>query len=197
MSVRSRIPVIARDVELMISELLSPEAQSRHLADYAREELAEAKAEGKAVLGREPDHDAFVDGRRSDDLDTVRPNGRIVFEFELANEALAWIGEQLVWNSPVLTGQYARSHILLVDGVEVDPGAVPDGKEYIFMNAVPYARKIERGYSPQAPDGVYEAIAGVAQRRFGNIVKIFFTFHSLVEGDKRGTYRYPCIIVEV
>lgn len=226
MSVRSRISSFNRDVELLISDALSPKAQSRALAAFAREELARAQAQNSAALGRVPPHDTFVDGQRREDVDTVKPNGRIVFEFHLVNEVLAWISEQLVVNSPILTGRYVASHALFVDGVEIEPGRMPlDGKEYVFVNTLPYSRKIERGLSPQAPDGVYQAIAAVAARRFGNIARVHFTYRGIVDGfmpdpladgasghrsrDKRGRFsgdnlrqhnrselRFPAIVVD-
>ena len=52
-------------------------------------------------------------------------------------------------------------------------------EEYVFINTQPYARKIEgtggRRMAPQAPDGVYQAVATLAQRRFGNIARITFS----------------------
>ena len=52
----------------------------------------------------------------------------------------------------------------------------------MFLNAQSYARKIERGQSSQAPDGVYEAVAAMAARRFGNVARIRFGFRSVQEG---------------
>lgn len=198
MSIRARVPAISRDIELMIADTLSPGAQSKFLADFAREKLEEAQSENRAALGRVPDHQTFVDGQRRDDLESVRPNGVIAFEFELLEQLLAWIGEQLVLHSPVLTGKYANSHVVFVDGVEAAPGAVPvDGEEWAFINTVPYARKIERGLSPQAPDGVYEAVAAIASRRFGNLARIRYTFRSITGGGKDKSDRQPAIVVRL
>lgn len=180
MSIRTRVQSISRDIEVIIAEELSPEAQSRHLADVGRQALAEAQAANRAVFGRDTPHETFVDGRKSEDIDSVKPSGRIIFEFTLLGEVLDWIGEQLVVASPVLTGEYSRSHILLADGVEIVPGSVPEAREYVFLNVQPYARKIERGLSPQAPDGVYQAVAAVANRRFGNLARIRFSYRSLL-----------------
>lgn len=190
MSVRARIPSVSRDIELMISDTLAPKAQSKMLADFARKELDEGQRRNRQALGRVPEHDTLVDGVESEDLDAVRPNGRISFEFHMVDEVLGWIGEQLVLNSPVLAGTYSRSHVLFVDGVEAEPGNVPRGSEYIFISTLPQARKIERGLSPQAPDGVYEGVAAVASRRFGNIARIRYTFRAIAGGE-----RNPAIVV--
>ena len=47
------------------------------------------------------------------------------------------------------------------------------------MNVQPYARRLEKGHSKQAPDGVYEGISAVASKRFGNLARVSFSFRSL------------------
>lgn len=180
MTIRAKVQPISRDIELMISELLSPEAQSRHLADFARDARDDALATNLAVLGRETPYESFVDNRPSDDLDAVRPNGTIAFEFELYGEVLEWIGEQLVRNSPVLTGTYANSHMLFSDGNEVTGEGSSGPGEYTFISTLPYSRKLERGLSPQAPDGIYQSVAAIANGRFSNLAKITFTYRGVV-----------------
>lgn len=179
-AIRTRIEQVGRDVSVMLAEDLSPEARSRALAQFAAEQLADAQSTNRAALGHVPPHETFVDGRQGASLASVRPDGRVVFEFELVTELLAWIDAQLVQHSPRVSGRYARSHLLLADGVEVDPTAdVPDAREFVFINSQPYARKIERGQSKQAPDGVYEVVAVLASRRFGNVARVRFGWQSL------------------
>lgn len=183
MSVRTRVEPIARDVELVLAETLSPEARSQALAAFARDQLAEAQAGNEATLGRRPGHETFVDGRRGAPVESVRPDGTIVFAFDVVQDLLAWIGEQLVLYSPVRSGRYAASHVFFADGVQMEPGAAtPAAEEYAFVNVLPYARKIERGLSPQAPDGVYEGVALYARRRFGNVARIAFTYRQPLSG---------------
>lgn len=179
MAVRTRIDPIDRDIALILSEDLSPAAQSAALAAFAAEALAEAEAQNAAVLGRVPAHDTYVDGVATNQLEAVRPTGTIQFEFELLGEALIWIAEQLVQHAPFRSGRFTASFALFVDGEEVDIGQPPPvGSEFVFLNTQPYARKIERGQSPQAPDGVFEAVAMMAARRFGNSAAITFGFRS-------------------
>lgn len=183
MAVSTKIDPIDRDIDLIISRDLSPGAQSQTLARVARSELAAGQARNRAVLGHVPPHQTFVDGRRGGTLETVRPDGTIVFEFELIETALATIGEMLVMNSPVRSGRFQASHILFADGVEVEDGKIPAASEFVFLNSQPYARKIERGLSPQTPDGVYEVTAVLAARRFGNVARIRFGFRSFPAGS--------------
>lgn len=178
MAVRTRIDPIDRDIQLMISQELSPQAQARVFAQMAEQQIAEAKATNRRVLGREPRVKVTVDGKEGAPLASVRPNSVVVAEFDVLMDALAWIGEQLVKHSPVESGRYARSHRLLADGAEVAIGkSAPPASEYVFINTQPYARKLEKGASSDAPDGVYQAVATLA-RRFGNIANISFAYRA-------------------
>jgi len=207
MAVRTRITPINRNIELIMQRTLSPEAQSRRLAAHARERLAEAQEINRQALGRIPPHETFVDRRQGAPLESVKPDGVIVFDFELLDDLFAWIGEQLVLHAPVLTGEYRRSFAFFVDGVELEPGQpVPPFKEAVFLNTQPYSRKIERGLSDQAPDGVFQAVATLAKKRFGNMANIRFSYRTPLastEGSpkqRRETdreNRTPAIVIQV
>lgn len=184
MAVRTKIDPIDRDVSLIISDLLSPEAQSKVLAQAAADQRDEALAINTRALGHAPAYDTFVDGRKGADLSTIKPNGVAVFEFELLDDVFGWIDLQLITHSPVKSGRYRKSHVFMADGVEVDPQSakIPEAREYVYVSTVPYARKIERGLSPQAPEGVYQAVAVLAAKRFGNIARIKFGFRTPLFG---------------
>lgn len=184
MPVTARLDPLDRDIALMIAADLSPEAQASAFADMARGALADAEAQNSAALGYPPSHDTLVDGAMSSDaaLDRIRPGGTIAFRFKLLDEVLTWIDAVLIGASPVRSGRYARSHLLFADDVETDPLKPASAREYAFVNAQPYARKIERGLSPMAPQGVYEGVAVMAAQRFGNVARIKFSFRSLPGG---------------
>lgn len=181
MSVKvTRIQPLDADIRVLLADTLSPKAQSKAFADYARQGLTEAQNTNRRILGYLPKHRTVVDQQEGAPLESVSPNGTIVFEFELIQTMLEVIGEMLVLNSPVLTGQYQSSHALFADGSAVEPGSIPPAaEEYAFVNSQPYARKIERGQSPQAPDGVYDTVAAMAQKRYGNIARVRFSYRSL------------------
>lgn len=182
MRVSAKVETIDRDVVL---RLVGDDAdRSRQFAAYAREALVEAQEVNRKATGQVPPHETFVDGRRGAALETVKPDGTIVFEFDLLNDLFEWIGLTLLQHSPVLSGRYQDSHLFFADGVQVLPGepAPPAAGEYVFLNAQPYSRKIERGLSPQAPAGVYEAVATLANRRFSNVARVRFSFRSLPSG---------------
>lgn len=179
----SRVDPIGEDISLLISQELSPAAQSQVLADFARQTLADAEATNKAALGIVPPHQTFVDGVAGANESSVRSTGTIVYEFDIILELFAWIDDQLIQHSPVGSGNdphpglYKRSHMFFADDVETDPLAPPpNAAQYVFVNDQPYSRKIETA------EGVYESVAALAQRRFGNIAKISFGWRSLNGG---------------
>lgn len=182
----ARVGNFARDVRLIIDKNLSPQARQKIAADAARNIFSEAQASNARVFGQSPPSKQIVDGRIGAPLESVNPDrGKIVFEFALVGPVLEWIGEQLVLNSPVLTGRYRDSHVLLADGVEVDVESgekAPPAAQYAFVSTVPYARKIEHGLSDQAPDGVFEVVADMAKRRFGNIASIKYSLLGVTGG---------------
>lgn len=203
MAVTTRIQPISKDIDILLNEELSPKAQSQVFAALARDQIEDAKATNRSILGRVPRFTTFVDGNAGAPLESVRPDGVIVTEFELVDDVLLWIGEQLQTHSPVKSGRYRRSHTLFADGREIDVGGViPAADEYVFINVVPYARKIERGSSSQAPDGVYQAVATLGQRRFGNVARITFSYRTAVgrsiiggRAGNRSSERNPAVIV--
>ncbi|HEV7284302.1 MAG TPA: hypothetical protein VGN75_05555 [Kaistia sp.] len=183
MVISTRIDSIEREIAVMLDETLSPEARSLELAAFARQQLAEAQRINQQGLGVVPPHDTFVDGKAGAAIEAVRPDGVVVFEFEMLQDIFEQIGAMLLQASPVRTGRFARSFLFLADGAVVDPGAdVPPASEYVFVNSVPYARKIEQGLSSMAPDGVFQAVAAIASRRFSNLASITFSHVVLQAG---------------
>lgn len=196
MAIATRIESFDRDIAFIVAEELSPEAQSAALAGFAREAIAEAEASNAATFGQTPTYDLIVDGRRNGALESVRPDGVVVAEFELLMDLFTWVGAQLVIASPRKTGRYAQSHAFFVDGREVQLSrSVPAGADYAFVNVQPYSRKIERGLSSQAPDGVYQAVASMAARRFGNIARAYFDYRAVAGGGRES--RSPAIIIRL
>ncbi|WAJ27546.1 hypothetical protein [Antarcticirhabdus aurantiaca] len=199
-----KIENFSRQVQVFLADLKSPEARSARLAQVARDGIADIRATNKAVTGSDTPPRVAVDGRVGAPLASVRPDGVIVAEFSLMREVLEWIGEELVKASPVLSGKYARSHVMIADNVEYeDPLEAPlTASKFLFVNRQAYSMKIEPrsytvsrrdrsgpigtrrrwtkttrtgdGQSPQAPDGVYSAVSAVAATRFGNIAKVEF-----------------------
>lgn len=205
MGIVAKVESVERDIALIFAEELSPKARSKTLAQFAADALRETDEINRNVLGRIPRRHTFVDGREGDALDTVKPDGLIVAEYELITDVLVWIGGQLTSHppSPLRSGRYIRGQTLFADGTEIPIGdEIPDAQEYVFINVEPYARKIERGESPQAPEGVFEVTALRAQARFGNVARIRFEYRTAIGGviiggrlGNSSELRNPAIVV--
>lgn len=203
---------IAKEVDDVLLDDFKPEERSKVFAEYANEQILENARLWLQLLGHVVDFIVYVDGKRDVPLTDVRADGgEIDVEFEVAEDVLRWIADQLEKHSPVGSGKdphpglYKKSHVLFADGKEVeDITKTPPAAEYDFVNIVPYARKIERGSSSQAPDGVYQAVAILAQQRFGGIADISFAYRTPEEGaivpaprGNRSEGRNPAIIVKL
>lgn len=214
MTVTTRIEPISDFVSIVIRDDLSPEGRSKAFAGFAREKLAEAQQKNRAALGIVPPHETYVDGRQGAPLESVKADGgRIVFEFELGTEVLAWIAQALLDRSPVRSGAYRKGHTLFADGREISFGAIlagqaaPPAETYTFTNPVPYTRKIEIGKTKsgrpfvlQVQNRIFERTAADAKRRFGNLAQISFTWRDVTAGGakRRGgrtASRQPAIVV--
>ncbi|WP_316172414.1 hypothetical protein [Bradyrhizobium sp. SZCCHNRI2049] len=194
-----RIDPIDLDVQAIIDDELSPQARSRVLAQAAREELARAEDINARVLGGKPEHTTTVDGVAGASEERVRPDGTIVYEFNLQRGLFAWIAAELEAFAPVLSGLFAHSFLFFVDGVLTElADEVPEGEEYVFMSSVPYAGKIEgenrAPESAQAPNGVFEAVATLAQRQFPG-AEIAFSYRQPFAAAASGQPDTPAITI--
>lgn len=194
--ISTRVESINRDIELLMADGLSDAGRSATLAAFAEEEIEAAAIANRLAMGAETGKQVTVDGKIGAPLTTVRPDGIIAAEFNLLGDLIDWIGAQLVLASPRRSGRYAASHVMFVDGQQSALDAEVSGaREVAFVNVQPYARKIERGLSSQAPDGVYQSVAAVAARRFGNVARVLFGYRSIA--GKAKTDRQPAIIVRI
>lgn len=179
---RDRLAAIDKDFDLIINSVRDETGRARVLREFAEKVLREGQDQNKRALGYLPEHTTYYAGGRRNDLSQVKSTDLIVFEFNLVLDVIEWIDAQLILHSPVRTGQYAQSHAWFADDVPMDPQNPVPAHGYNVLSTQPYARKIERGLSPMAPDGVYEAVAVLARRRFGNVAAIKFEYKSFPGG---------------
>lgn len=193
----SNIDVVRKQIQLLKNDL-SPQAFVKMHAATARS----ARAELEADQGRYPTT-VVVDGQKGASEDSVKYGGVIQYEFHPAGDVIDAAYEELLQAAPVKTGNYAKHIWMYVNGKRRDAateGATIDlmpGDEVIFIDGVPYARKIEGGIksragertqrrpglSAQAPNGVFEVTAKELKRRFGNYpVAIDFDYRALLDG---------------
>lgn len=124
-----------------------------------------------------------VDSRKFDaPVESVKPFGRVEFlERAELSAIVEFIWKTLVQRSPYKTGRYSDSHLIMVNGKEVDYNNLvvkPTDKVQI-VNTQPYARKIERGLSDQAPTGVYRVVVNLARRKYGKLAFIQMKYVNL------------------
>jgi hypothetical protein len=186
--ITAKLDPIARDLRVALDEWTGPRARAEALAERAGAILAETDARNAAALGRLPDFDTFVDGLKTEQLDRVRADGVIVRVYDAMPLVLMQIGTLLWDHSPYRSGFYREHHYLLADGIEIavvregwSLPALPRGvNEFVFIPGATYARRLERGWSKQAPDGVYQVVGTMAKATFNRLAKISFGYRALV-----------------
>ncbi len=160
-------------------------------ADQVRQVLvAVAKREHARIMAEEPRPSGFlrvVDGMRDVPEEAVRPDGRITYHYSRADNVVDYAMQVLIMLSPKLTGLYAASHQVFLNGVAV-PNAAGAGPadEIVIANPVPYSRVIEFGKMKMrvpGTDHVYERAARVVAQKFRGIAAVKFTFRSIQGGQ--------------
>lgn len=160
----------------------SPQEQSKAFAKFARDEITEADNQNAKAYGRQIPHVEYVDGIEGSSLQNVWPNSTVVAEWQFGEEIVDWVFRALKERSPVLTGRFRNSISIFADDVMVKTPAEARGAEHVvIMSTVPYARKLEglageKYMSSKKPGPIFQAVAAVAKRKFGNQARIAYTF---------------------
>lgn len=141
---------------------------------------AEADSNVAAMIAADdvaPNYRRFVDGVENAPNEAVTINaagtGSILYAFSNMAEAAGFALDFAISHSPKLSGDYAASWYLLVDGqpyASADLMAIPLGAEVIVSNYRPYHRKIDVGgmrmdVAPQ----IVEATRQAVMRKFPGI----------------------------
>lgn len=171
------------EVDVNVTKLTSTQAVEL-LVNTAEEVKHDVIASAMSRSGIAPSYRQIVDGREGAPLQSVRPDGVIVFAWQYVDEMIIDTYGALVNRLPRLTGRARASVIVLADGVEVDIAAVPEGvKEVRLVVTVPYARRLEVGrkkhsHEPFSRLGFHavEETAIVAKRLWGAIGSISFNY---------------------
>ena len=160
---------------------LSGAALDQALADYAREQLAEAIGSGAASER----YRRYVNAQEGAPESSVRFPGPILYAFdylaEIADYALAFLRAR----SPVDSGDYRDAHHVRTAGLErIEPAQIPVGAAAIVItNDKEYSRKIEvGGMRLSVPPYVYEDAAKAVRRAYREIVSVEVRFLELPGG---------------
>jgi hypothetical protein len=164
------------------------ELRRQALIGLARRTFDAAERQNTAVLGYAPSHQTIVDGRSGAPIEAVKPGGTIVYLFDVGSASLEGAIDEafalLAQLSPVRSGRFQRSFRLLVNGTQQDAAVLGStirlapADEVQITNLQPYARKLERGWSDQAPNGVFEVAAAMLKQRYGKILNIRFSYEA-------------------
>ena len=200
----------------VIVEGITTEQLGRSISDWIKAatiETAERVLREEVARGFDNEPVVITDGMPRRDYLQVKPFGRIEFAARTSMaEAVRWALTELQKNSPVLTGRYASSHTVMINGAEVQGNIwvalrnVRPTDRVQIVNPQPYARKIEgatankrtgRGkraaLSRQARSGVYRVVLRALVNRFGKALFFDFKYVKLNTGikvwGKRGTRR--------
>jgi hypothetical protein len=157
-------------IGLNLKRFSPSEAKAKHI-EIARRSL-------NAFLARQSDKPSYtilVDGVEALTEDGVRPYGVIEYVFLRMGQ----VGKLAVQTardlSPVQSGRYKQSWMLIADRVLVGENSIPsDVKELILVNNQPYARKIHtRGARLRGvPPGIVERVRQIILRRFRQTIVI-------------------------
>ncbi len=190
-----------RVIRLQMSRASPEAARLQHIA-IARQRLAEfmARQDVRPMVSLE------VDGRPAASEEAVRPFGRIVYRFNRMREVLSLAKTEAERLSPVRSGRYRRSWIVLANNEEIGMDAIPHGVPIVLTNFQPYSRKINlgtRGYEKYAPPGVVEKVRMLVLQRYRPIVDARVAFLELAGGVRvRATKKararpmtYPSLII--
>ena len=191
----------------VIVEGITSEQLGRTTAEWVKQATIDtAIRELRVEVARGFDNEPVVitDGVPRRDYIEVKPFGRIEFAARTSMaEAVRWALTELQKKSPVLTGRYASSHSVMINGVEIEGNIAlalrnirPTDRVQI-VNPQPYAKKIEgragsrkrgigvvRGLSSQAPGGVYRVVQRALVSRFGRTMFFDFKYVRLNTGVK-------------
>ena len=200
----------------VIVEGITTEQLGRSISDWIKAatiETAERVLREEVARGFDNEPVVITDGMPRRDYLQVKPFGRIEFAARTSMvEAVRWALTELQKKSPVLTGRYASSHTVMINGAEVEGniwGALRNARptdRVQIVNPQPYARKIEgatanrrtgRGkraaLSRQARSGVYRVVLRALVNRFGKALFFDFKYVNLNIGikvwGKRGARR--------
>lgn len=112
----------------------------------------------------------------------VQQRSRVIrYRYSYLDDVVAFALKTLRDNSPVGSGDdphpglYRDSHMVFVDGVAASSATgLRAGQIVHISNPVPYARKIEGGFT--VPGHVYEDAAQTVEGRYGNTARIEFLY---------------------
>lgn len=198
-------------------EGFDPKEMPKVMMVVMEQEIAEAQRKGAMLT-----FEVLTDGSPTKPPSMVKPRGKITAVDEAAQdfrEAIGKVFDHLLSISPYspksqrdiargMTTHYIEAHHLYVNGSrlaseEAIRAYEPQRDDQImFVNSQPYATRIERGWSWQAPTGVYRVTANRLKRDYRDTLEIAYTDRILAEavpgamiGFSRSAQRVPSVLI--
>lgn len=155
----------AFDREILLATAdLQPEMIDRALADFARRELRKVQAAGASKT-----FDLYVNGRPAVSEYEYKAPGAIVYEFALWEPVITFALETLRLRSPMKSGKFRSSFIVLVNQrIVTNFDSIGAGDEVLITNFQPYIRKAENGLLGVKRFAIFDGTKRDLARRFGN-----------------------------
>lgn len=122
----------------------------------------------------------FTDNRFGRPLESIQLFGKVEWAVESMSEAILFVWSELQKNALKVKdeGDYLNSLAIFVKdrgSIVASPLQVPEGVEEVhFFPNVPYAMKLERGWSDRAKRGVVKPAFSKARTRFGKSVLLTY-----------------------
>lgn len=140
---------LTQHLQVLIDRALPESRQRQIAADYAR-----GIRDGLIASGRAPRHyTTSVDGREGAAEETVRLDGGLIrYEFTTLSDAVQFALDYLRGRSPVLTGDYKASWLVLVGGTPWRGriADIPGNADVTVTNDRPFHRLMEIGSNGEA-----------------------------------------------
>lgn len=109
--------------------------------------------------------------------------GPINYRFDWIREATQFALDELIRLSPVRTGRYRRSFLVVANGRAMDPREIPAGAEVDIVNTQPYSRKIQVGAAGfTAFRDLFEKAKRSVKREYAGLANARVTFKNLDGG---------------
>lgn len=178
-----------KTIDVFIDKNLSPEARSRTFAKYASGVKEELIDQNKQALGVRIEPKQTVDGREEAPLESVKPGGVILFEFDLGAPIIQFSLDLLQKVSPFDPTpdgiHYVEHHQIWIDDVLYNGEQVDTFDKLVITNGLIYARKIEQKFA------IYESILlPNLKRQFGSLYTFNFKYT-----DDYSDERAPAVFV--
>jgi len=169
----SRASLAALRQTLTVTWPQGDEAAARELlVRVARESTARIVKEQAGRAGVQPAVETYANQVGNKALETVKLPGPIVSAFDYRREIAKVALEELRKASPVDSGAYRDSHMLYLNGGEIDqlPMILGPGDDIAITNPVPYARRIEVGKTKSGRAFVLKVEPNVYERTLKRII---------------------------